>query len=62
LVPVPEPHGPTVAQVRAVRDALSRWVARHMDFNFAETSRSAAEFWPEQAYHRLSRIKAAVDP
>ena len=30
--------------------------------NFAETPREAATFWTEQAYHRLRRIKAAVDP
>jgi FAD/FMN-containing dehydrogenase len=27
-----------------------------------ETRRDARAFWPEQAYHRLRRIKAAVDP
>jgi hypothetical protein len=33
-----------------------------MYLNFAETPREAATFWTEQAYHRLRRIKAAVDP
>jgi hypothetical protein len=32
-----------------------------MYLNFAETH-SAAPFWTEQAYRRLCRIKAAVDP
>ena len=38
------------------------WAARHMYLNFAETTREAHTFWSEQAYHRLRRIKAAVDP
>jgi FAD/FMN-containing dehydrogenase len=33
-----------------------------MYLNFAETPREAATFWTGQAYHRLRRIKAAVDP
>ncbi|HTX07710.1 MAG TPA: BBE domain-containing protein, partial [Solirubrobacteraceae bacterium] len=34
----------------------------HMYLNFAETQQDAATFWTEQAYHRLRRIKNAVDP
>ncbi len=30
--------------------------------NFAETNRDASTLWSEQAYHRLRRVKAAVDP
>ena len=30
--------------------------------NFAETSREAHTFWPAEAYARLRRIKADVDP
>ena len=30
--------------------------------NLAETERDPASFWAPQAYDRLRRIKAAVDP
>jgi hypothetical protein len=33
-----------------------------MYLGFAETPQAAATFWTEQAYHRLRRIKTAVDP
>jgi hypothetical protein len=33
-----------------------------MRLGFAETQQDAATFWTEQAYHRLRRIKTAVDP
>ena len=62
MVPAPELEAPVRAQVQAVKDAIAPWSARHMYLNFAETPREAATFWTEQAYHRLRRIKAAVDP
>ncbi len=62
MTPVPELKAPTAAQVEAVKSALAPWSARHMYLNFAETSRGPAQFWSEQAYHRLRRTKAAVDP
>jgi hypothetical protein len=49
-------------QVEAIKTAMVPWTAEHMYMNFAETSRDPASFWTEQAYHRLRRIKAAVDP
>ena len=61
MTPVPELVEPVMAQVEAVKRALSPWAARQMYLNFAETH-SAAPFWTEQAYRRLRRIKAAVDP
>jgi Berberine and berberine like len=33
-----------------------------MYLNFAETPGESTTFWTEQAYHRLRRIKATVDP
>jgi hypothetical protein len=33
-----------------------------MYLNFADTIRDAGTFWSEQAYMRLRRIKARVDP
>jgi hypothetical protein len=61
MVPTPELEAPVRAQVQAVRDALAPWAARHVYLNFAETQQDTATFWTEQAYHRLRRIKAAVD-
>ena len=63
MTPVPELKAPVRAQVDAVKDALAPWAARQMYLNFAETPpQSASTFWTEQAYRRLRRIKAAVDP
>jgi FAD/FMN-containing dehydrogenase len=63
MTPVPELETPVGAQVGAVKDALAPWAARQMYLNFAETPRrSPSAFWTEQAYRRLRRIKAAVDP
>jgi hypothetical protein len=62
MVPAPELERPVRAQVQSLKEALSPWAARHMYLNFAETSRDVATLWTEQAYHRLRRIKAAVDP
>jgi FAD/FMN-containing dehydrogenase len=62
MTPSPELEAPVGAQVEAVKHALSPWAAAHMYHNFAETPRESATFWTEQAYHRLRRIKATVDP
>jgi hypothetical protein len=62
MVPAPELEAPVRAQVQAVKAALGPWAAKHMNLNFAETQQDAATFWTEQAYDRLRRIKAAVDP
>jgi acetyl esterase/lipase len=48
--------------VQAVQAALAPWAAKHMYLNFADTQQDAATFWTERAYHRLRRIKTAVDP
>jgi hypothetical protein len=63
MTPVPELSAPVRAQVGAVKDALAPWAARQMYLNFAENPQwSPSAFWTEQAYRRLRRIKAAVDP
>jgi Berberine and berberine like len=62
MVPVRELEAPVCAHVQAVKAALGPWAAPHMYLNFAETHGDPAKFWTEQAYHRLRRIKAAVDP
>jgi FAD/FMN-containing dehydrogenase len=58
----PELQQASERQVAAVKAAMAPWAARHMYLNFAETSRDPASFWNEQAYRRLRRIKARVDP
>jgi FAD/FMN-containing dehydrogenase len=62
MVPVPELEARVRAQLQAVKAALGPWTASHMYLNFAEAEGDPARFWTEQAYHRLRRIKAAVDP
>jgi FAD/FMN-containing dehydrogenase len=61
MTPAPDMVAPVMAQVETIKDALAPWAARQMYLNFAETQHPAP-FWTEQAYHRLRRIKAAVDP
>jgi FAD binding domain/Berberine and berberine like len=48
--------------VAAVMSALGPWAARRMYLSLAETSRDPASFWSPEAYDRLRRVKAAVDP
>jgi len=62
MTPVPELVAPVTAQVEAVKGALVPWAARQMYLNFAETQTPAGPLWTEQAYQRLRRIKANVDP
>ena len=45
-----------------VSPCLTSPAARHMYLNFADTRRDPADFWSEQAYRRLRRIKTTVDP
>ena len=62
MVPAPDIEAPLRTQVEAVKAALAPWASRQMYLGFAETQQDAATFWTEQAYHRLRRIKTAVDP
>jgi len=62
MAPVPELIRPVTAQIAAVKNALAPWAARQRYLNFTETRDPAAPFWTEQAYQRLRRIKANVDP
>jgi predicted outer membrane lipoprotein len=62
MTPVPELKAPVAAQIGAIKTAMAPWAADHMYLNFADTRRDPASFWGEQAYHRLRRIKTAVDP
>jgi len=62
MTPVPELIPPVTGQTTVVKKALAPWAARQMYLNFAETQRPPAQFWTEQAYQRLRRIKANADP
>ena len=46
----------------AAAAAMRPCAARQMYLNLADTSRDPATFWTPQAYERLRRIKAALDP
>ena len=48
--------------VRAVLSAMAPWAAHQTYLNLTETNRDPASFWTPQAYDRLRRVKAAVDP
>jgi hypothetical protein len=50
------------AYVAGVLSALSPWADQQMYLNLAETPREPAMFWSPQAYDRLRRIKADIDP
>jgi FAD/FMN-containing dehydrogenase len=48
--------------VQTIKDALAPWASAHGYLNYADAQGDPATFWNEQAYRRLRRIKAAVDP
>jgi Berberine and berberine like len=50
------------AHVEIVKSAMSGWAARQTYLNMTETEVDPARFWSPEAYNRLRRIKAAVDP
>ena len=62
MTPDPAATAAVTAQAGAVKQALAPWAARQMYLNFAETATPAKPLWTEQAYRRLRRIKAQVDP
>jgi FAD/FMN-containing dehydrogenase len=62
IAPTPEAKAAVEAHVEVVRQAMSPWLARHMNMNFAETSRDPSSFWSTATYDRLRQIKARVDP
>ena len=62
MTPDPDATAAVTAQAGAVKQALAPWAARQMYLNFAETATPAKPLWTEQAYRRLRRIKAQVDP
>ena len=62
MAPFPQAAAAVARSVAAVRTALGPWAARQMYLNLAETVRDPSSFWATQAFDRLRRIKAEVDP
>jgi FAD/FMN-containing dehydrogenase len=62
MAPTPELKAKAEADSKAVLAALEPWVARQTYMNFVERREDARRFVSEAAYHRLRRIKSAVDP
>jgi hypothetical protein len=62
MAPSPAAARAVACGVAAVTSAMAPWAASQMDLNLAETSRDPRSFWTPEAYDRLCRIKAAVDP
>jgi FAD/FMN-containing dehydrogenase len=62
MAPTPEAARAAAAGAAAVKSAVAPWAARQMYLNLAGTGHDPRTFWTAQAYERLCRIKAAVDP
>jgi FAD binding domain/Berberine and berberine like len=62
LTPDEQTASAVAAHVKAVKSALSPWAARQTYLNLTEAESDPARFWSPEAYDRLRRIKAAVDP
>jgi hypothetical protein len=62
IAPTPELHAKAEADLQRLLAAMQPWVARQTYMNFVERREDARRFVSEQAYRRLLRIKAAVDP
>jgi hypothetical protein len=62
FAPVPELVSAMEENVEAIKQALAPWADPRMYLNFAEARRDPASFWETDAYRRLRRVKAAVDP
>jgi FAD/FMN-containing dehydrogenase len=62
LAPTEQAAAVMAAHVEIVKSAMSGWAAGQTYLNLTETQVDPARFWSPQAYDRLRRIKAAVDP
>ena len=62
IAPTPEAAAQVRAHIEVVADAVLPWTAEQSYLNFAETRREPRTLWTEEAYHRLRRIKATLDP
>jgi len=62
LAPTPQAASAVARSLAAVHAAMRPWAAHRMYLNLACARRDPAALWTPQAYDRLRRIKAAVDP
>ena len=62
IAPTPEAKAKVEADSEKLLAALGPWTARQTYMNFVERREDPRRFVSEQAYHRLRRIKDAVDP
>jgi FAD/FMN-containing dehydrogenase len=62
FAPTPDIRAVTKSRIEAIQRALAPWATRYLNPNFAETEQVPERLWTEQAYRRLRRIKATVDP
>jgi FAD/FMN-containing dehydrogenase len=62
FAPSPEIRAFSESRIEAIQQALAPWATRYLNPNFAETKHAPETLWTEQAYQRLQRIKATVDP
>jgi FAD/FMN-containing dehydrogenase len=62
IAPTPELHAKAEADLQRLLAAMQPWIAEQTYMNFVERREDARRFVSEQAYRRLLRIKAAVDP
>jgi FAD/FMN-containing dehydrogenase len=62
IAPTPEASTAVAAAVADLKSAMRPWAARQMYLNSAETHHDPGSFWTPDAYQRLRRIKATVDP
>ena len=62
IAPTPDAKEIIEGVTAVLRDALAPWEADHTYLNFAETRRGGASLFGGDAYARLQRVKAEVDP
>jgi FAD/FMN-containing dehydrogenase len=62
FAPTPGIRADSKSQIEAIQRALAPWATRYLNSNFAETKHAPGCLWTEDAYGRLRRIKATVDP
>jgi FAD/FMN-containing dehydrogenase len=62
FAPTPEIRAHSKSRIEAIQRALAPWATRYLNPNFAETTHAPESLWTEQAFQRLRRIKATVDP